>query len=289
MVIMAMLKMTSRRFRVRPVRAARHGMNVELYEHMVRERSPYTGILEAPRGGAPRSTSRTRSTLGDFDPSYYEMRPRIPITRTHLIALAALALVCGGITLVSLSGEGTAMAAAASRSDEVRVDKAEPVVAANGPAASPELQVASALPVKEETPKPTPVASAPDPKSTVDEPTVEEKPALAPYEEMIEQAQKASSKKRITLLRDAIEAYPNEDEALAMLSLLLMESAKTRDEALELASRAADLNADNATAWLTIGYISQLKGQTTEARAAYGKCAKGQGPRRIVRDCRSLI
>jgi hypothetical protein len=288
-MVMAMLATTTKRLRVRPVRKIRQGMDVELYERMVCERSPYTGMLEAPKGGALRSVSQTLGTPGDFDPSYYEMGPRIPITRTHLIALAVLALVCGGVALVSLSGEGTAMAAVAPISDEVRVDKAEPVVAAKAPAVSPELQVASALPVKEETRKPASVASAPDPKAAVEEPAVDEEPARAPYEEMLVQARKASSKKRITLLRDAVEAYPDGDEALAMLSLLLMENPKTRKEALELASRAADLNADNATAWLTIGYIRQLKGQTAEARAAYGKCAKGQGPRRIVRDCRSLI
>jgi hypothetical protein len=42
-------------------------------------------------------------------------------------------------------------------------------------------------------------------------------------------------------------------------------------------------------AWLAIGYIKQLNGSMKEAREAYGKCARAPGPRKYVRDCRSLI
>jgi tetratricopeptide (TPR) repeat protein len=99
----------------------------------------------------------------------------------------------------------------------------------------------------------------------------------------------ASNSRQIALLRDAIVLNPDGDEALARLSILLMDSPKTRQEALSLAERAAAANEENAMAWLVIGYIAQMNGKSGEARAAYQRCAAAPGPMRCVRDCRSLM
>ncbi len=155
------------------------------------------------------------------------------------------------------------------------------------------------------------------PKDTVEEPGVQEQEALQSaaatdgvkgdisdvaegaeegsqspdgYEALLKKAKKARrGKARIAFLREAIEANPKGDEALASLSVLLMDLPKSRKEALELAERAVSVNDQNAAAWLVIGYIKQMGGAMVEAKEAYGKCAAAPGPKRYVRECRRLI
>ncbi len=95
--------------------------------------------------------------------------------------------------------------------------------------------------------------------------------------------------KRLKLLRDAIALYPKGDEAPARLAIELMESKNTRPEALELAKRAADLNSDNARAWLAIGYIHQLEKNRAASQDAYQRCAATSGPRLYVKECRTML
>jgi Tfp pilus assembly protein PilF len=123
------------------------------------------------------------------------------------------------------------------------------------------------------------------------EPASEPAPAVevADYAEIVEQAtRERNRKKKQELLRQAIEVNPSGDEALATLAMMLMERGKTRNEALDLATRAVEANPDNGLGWLVIGYVKQVVGKPAEARDAYRKCAGCSGPKKYVRECRLL-
>jgi CheY-like chemotaxis protein len=109
------------------------------------------------------------------------------------------------------------------------------------------------------------------------------------YSDLLDQAKGKPPKKKVALLKQAIEVDPLGHEALADLSLLLMESGKTRAEALGYAERAVAVEPDDAKAWLVIGYIHQLDGRNPESRAAYGKCAAASGPKDFVSECRRMM
>ena len=109
------------------------------------------------------------------------------------------------------------------------------------------------------------------------------------YDELLAQAKGKPFKKKVALLKQAIEVNPVGDEALAELSLLLMENGKTRAEALGYAQRAVEVQPDGAKAWLVIGYIHQLDNRNPESRAAYAKCAAASGPKDFVNECKRMM
>jgi hypothetical protein len=171
-------------------------------------------------------------------------------------------------------------------------------------AGAPEKTHSSIADIRPEAAKPaaaTPQPIPPKKNESEKEPlpaSVESKPVVpipdAPsdqgYETLLKKALSASSVAlRVALLREAIAVNPVGDEALAQLSLRLMESSKSRSEALALAKRAVAANDDNAMAWLAIGFIHQMRGKPNEARKAYRRCAASSGPKRYIRDCRRLI
>jgi DNA-binding response OmpR family regulator len=110
----------------------------------------------------------------------------------------------------------------------------------------------------------------------------------ARYDALVKKAKRQGPRKKIPLLREAITLYPEGDEATAGLAVVLMESRKTQDEAYEMAKRAIQLNPDNGTGWLVIGYIHQLRGEKEKAKNAYARCAACSGPAAHVSDCRAL-
>ncbi len=113
---------------------------------------------------------------------------------------------------------------------------------------------------------------------------------LVEYDALITRAKKVGGRvKKMELLREALAIYPHGDNALAQLAILLMDGKKTRTEALSLAERAAEINPDNARAWLAIGYINQLEFKKQESLIAYERCATTSGPRLYVNECRTLL
>jgi tetratricopeptide (TPR) repeat protein len=177
-------------------------------------------------------------------------------------------------------------------------------------AAGTEQRPAEPSAAKETEPTETPPAAAEEPAEPTAaeepaEPVAEEAPAEEPaepaeaapavgdaarYEELLASAKKARGMaKRSALLREAIQVNPRGDQAMAELAMMLMERKKTRAEALELASRAAEINPDNGMAWLVVGYVHQLDGKRAEAKDAYRKCAESPGPKRYVFECKRLV
>ncbi|MCP4600109.1 MAG: hypothetical protein GY847_06155 [Proteobacteria bacterium] len=231
--------------------------DIAFYDSMVRERSPLTGIVMSPSASEnkdnPKATARSK--------------------RMWFRVVAALVLL--GVALGAIF--------------QARINDEEPI-----------NTISQNVHIKEEQAIEEAVAKEPDEKISIEdvdvgsakkpEPQAEKEQASALYDSLLAQSKKPAKKaRRIKHLKEAIEINPQGDEALARLSIILMESAKTRTEALSLAQRSANINPDNAMAWLTIGYINQLNGRRKEALAAYKKCATSSGPKRYIRDCRSLI
>lgn len=213
-----------------------------------------------------------------------------------LIGVALVALMGGGVFgYISYIDPGSAFDRAPVVNDVAETDEPNtevPVV--------PALKVAQAKKTKVSSPKPAPEkAPSEDVDEAAEEPVAEAAPVEAPvaetreagpgYDELLAQAKKARGKKRTGLLRKAIASDPNGYEAMARLSILLMERKTTRAEALELASKSTELNPDNGMAWLAVGYVHQLDGNKAEANKAYRKCAESTGPKNYVRDCRAML
>jgi tetratricopeptide (TPR) repeat protein len=108
------------------------------------------------------------------------------------------------------------------------------------------------------------------------------------YAALLAEAKGKPPKKKIALLEQAIEANPLGHEALADLSLLLMDNGKTRAAALGYAERAVAVDPGDAKAWLVAGYIYQLENRNPESRAAYAKCAAAPGPKEFVNECKRM-
>jgi CheY-like chemotaxis protein/tetratricopeptide (TPR) repeat protein len=111
----------------------------------------------------------------------------------------------------------------------------------------------------------------------------------AEYENQLRLARKQVPYQKIKTLKKAIEINPNGEQALAELSILMMEKRRVQKEALEYAQRAVKINPDNGKAWLAIGYINQLMGNKKEAKEAYKNCASCTGPMEFVRDCKLMV
>jgi hypothetical protein len=112
--------------------------------------------------------------------------------------------------------------------------------------------------------------------------------AMTEYENLMAKAKKSGRKKKIALLREALQHNPNGDDALAQLSIQLMEAKSTREEALALANRAVSINPQNAVGWMAVGYVNQLNKNMAAAKSAYKKCATGTGPKAYKIECRRL-
>lgn len=285
-----MLDTSTKRLRVNPPRVHR---DAAFYDNLVRERSPFTGVLEAPRisrGATPVAwgTADTSSTMTDpFEEATFP-HGGPAIRRIHMVAATLVVLLTGAITLATLSGYGTARADAIA---VVPVEMASASPARTAPAVTPApaVSIPTAEPVAD-SPAPQPNAAPPKTEPAMVVPAAApEAPAKASYDEMLARAKKGPFKKRVQLLREAIAAYPEKAEAMARLSVMLMERPRERAEALELATRAAAIDDNNAMAWLAVGYIHQMTGNDQASRAAYVKCAQADGPKRFVRDCKSLI
>ncbi len=114
--------------------------------------------------------------------------------------------------------------------------------------------------------------------------------SLAKYASLVEEAQKWGSRsKKEQILREAITVHSDGDEALARLSILLMDAKSTRSEALELAEHAAKINTQSGIAWLAIGYINQLNGNIARSTEGYRMCSESEGPTKYVNECRGLL
>ncbi len=139
---------------------------------------------------------------------------------------------------------------------------------------------------KADSPKPTAML-AEEPQAVIPGAQQED---LAEYDALITRVKKIGGRvKKMVLLREALAVYPHGDDALAQLAILLMDGKKTRNEALGLAERAAQINPDNARAWLAIGYINQLEFKKQESLNAYERCATTSGPKLYVNECRTLL
>jgi hypothetical protein len=272
------------------------------YDNMVRERSPYTGILAPSKID---SLSPWDSPSGD-DETYAAPGSGPTIRRVHVIAALLVGVFSGAVALAALIGHGQASAApdekptvqSAAMAPSIGADawtqsgksSPRPALAPATPR-PPEGAVPAAKPTTPQpsvTPSPLPAETS-EPQVPTEEAGATEKDGRAIYDELLAKAKKGALKTRIQNLRDAIAAYPEGDEAMARLAIILMERVKDRDEALALATRAAELNANNAMAWLAVGYIHQMNGQPKESREAYIKCSKAEGPKKFVRDCSSLL
>jgi tetratricopeptide (TPR) repeat protein len=232
----------------------------------------------------------------------YHLRPLV-------IGLLVFAVVAAGAVAFAVSGSDPA--AKFDSAPIVNVPEEGSGLSATGVQGEPiEVKAPDARPRQQRKADPEPAIAVAEPAPVVPEPVaepeivetaavVEEPPAepvaevvgepAAQYDEVLAQAKKERKRKvKQELLRQAIELNPNGDEALASLALMLMERGKTREEALDLASRAVEANPDNGLAWLVIGYVKQVVGKAAEARDAYRKCAGCSGPKRYVNECRQL-
>jgi CheY-like chemotaxis protein len=151
-------------------------------------------------------------------------------------------------------------------------------IAIEQPAPQPEPQ-------KEPTPQPPP-----QPEPAVQPPAVQPPAAGATaYAELLKKALGSPKKKKVELLEEALAIDPQGHEALAELAITLMESGKTRAEALDYGLRATAADPGDAKAWLAIGYIHQLNNEVAKSREAYQKCAAAAGPKDFVRECKQLL
>jgi tetratricopeptide (TPR) repeat protein len=246
-----------------------HGQPVRdaaFYDRTVRERSPYTGMLSLPRTAVAADVP--------FDIAENDAIESVlpPTRRIHLVIAALIVVLSGAIALAAINTYGEAEEAEVA----VTVEKDKtPAPEASEPSAAVRPPPADSL--------------AAQPAVLPDTAAGTARESLPSYEEMLKAAAKGPAAKRAERLREAIAVYPERDEAMARLSLMLMERRNARDEALTLAIRAAELNPGNAMAWLVIGYIHQMSGNARRAREAYVKCANAEGPKKFARDCKHLI
>ena len=193
-----------------------------------------------------------------------------------------------------LSFGGHAPAAEAVARPPVRTTAPE-VAAAEEPAAAAVAEpptVAPAEPATEQEPEPEPEAQEPAAEvAQAEELAGPPAPAaVGNYEEQLAAAKNTRGlAKRIAAFREVIATNPRGDQALAELAMLLMERKKTRAEALDLATRATEINPDNGMAWLVVGYVNQLDGKRAAAKDAYRKCAGASGPKKYVFECKRLV
>ena len=138
---------------------------------------------------------------------------------------------------------------------------------------------------------------APRKKATgkTDPPTPPAKPVQpapetdAEYQQLLAKARKPGPKRqRVAWLRQAVALNPEGDEAYARLAIELMESGKTRTEALDAAQKAIGLNPDSAIPWLAVGYINQMQGERPKALEAYKRCILAATPKEYATECRNL-
>jgi hypothetical protein len=280
----------------------------EFYDHLVWERSPYTGVLLPPVRKVSKHTLVSEPRI-IVDTNYIGEANRAGFGRTRsargraavrgalawrIVVACALVLGLTGWILSRTVSDPSGVEATVS---PVRYNTKSSDITEKKTLSRVEGRVSS--PVESRLIPETNVEDAPSKRNTepsngdvtdVPLPPVPDQVDMQQYHALLDQVKDNATKgQRIALLRDAIVLNPKGDEALARLSILLMESPKTREEALSLAERAAAANDKNAMAWLAIGYIAQMNGKSGEARAAYQRCAAAPGPMRYVRDCRSLM
>lgn len=280
----------------------------EYYDSLVWERSPITGVLSRPV-----TTHPSGIPIGEpkiiVDEDY-----TLEATRSHTLqrqsrafrkalwlssVVAFLGLTAGGWGVFSASAGNETRATSQKRDAETQAVSPKKTIPARNTLRSASPPKAAPLPpiapprINQPELKPRMATSAADGTggATADANAASPKTnRLADYDALLTSAKKSGLKsKKVAFLKKAIDANPRGDEALARLAVLLMESPKTRPEALDVASRAVAANSDNAMAWLAIGYIHQMNGDGEQAKRAYGKCAAASGPKRFVRDCRGLI
>ncbi|MCP4680242.1 MAG: tetratricopeptide repeat protein [Deltaproteobacteria bacterium] len=250
--------------------------DIAFLDSMVRERSPYTGVLMPSKVSIKhfyKTSSVSKRRTNRAKPKTSKRRwPRA------VVAIALIAVVLGLTTIMQMTEKEATIVAI---SQDVTVNEKQPVSAPIETLKEQSyIEDENVEPVLEAEPQVKPNAT---PRVDPDKPS-------PMYESLLAEAKKKGTKTaKIGRLREAIEIYPKGDEALARLSIILMDSPKSRVEAFKLAKRAIVINPKNAMAWLTIGYIHQLSGRRKEAKAAYKKCASSNGPRKYIKDCRSLI
>ncbi len=86
--------------------------------------------------------------------------------------------------------------------------------------------------------------------------------------------------------RQAIESNPQGAEALADLSLMLLEVNRLR-EAGELAERSINIDPTNSKGWVVLGAALQYEGKNAAAMDAYRKCAQ-LGTGEYVIECKRM-
>ena len=160
-----------------------------------------------------------------------------------------------------------------------------PVAAPTDPSVAP-----APAPVPAPAPQPPLVAPVapqpPEPELPAGEISEEDQKKIAA---LLKKGRRSGTRKRIKLLNEVLEIDPNSDEVLSLLALAMMDSRKTREEALGVAKKAIELNPQNARAWLVIGYMQQVDGDKDESKISYKKCAEGKGPADIVGECKRLV
>ncbi len=248
-----------------------------------------------------------KDALGTGDEDDYDLwnEPEPESNRFKILAIVLVAMVLigfvGGYVYMNLtSPEDTDDA---PTGDESKTEKAvvpSPVVKPIPSAPTAPAPTEPAPPKQEVTPpvepptetaepaQPTEPPVQPPPPPVVPEPPPTEESAKAEYDALMAKARRASGKKKVRLLKDAVAAYAQGDEALAQLATMLADRSKTRAEAMQYAEQATSINPDNATAWLAVGYIHQLQGKEALSKKAYKRCAACSGPKMYVSECRRL-
>jgi hypothetical protein len=258
------------------------------FDEMLRERSPYTGVLEQPRNSREPKTNLARPFEPDnrFEPELGDDFVSEPwdshgVSRgLKQVAMVAVLLLAGGLGVFGSmffqpaeAGEAQEIAKASVLPEtSLLLEKKQPVVVEE-----PEVETQPTL---------SPAVEPATPEEPV---VVDETEPMVAFDEMFDLAKRTRGRsKRVAAIRNVIEAYPQGDVALSALAIMLMESSKTHEETIDLALRATEINPDNAEAWLALGYAKQLAGAKSEASDAYQKCAASSGPKKYVRECKLL-
>ena len=244
-----------------------------------------------------------------WDEDEMDDAPSVPSNMKPLFAIVAILVIAGIVGAIwFFMTDDTPVAEADGKSDE----KTEEV------AAAPLIQKTETKPAEEARTDPKPAdPRAPNQAAVEKQPGEGEEPASAAaaetagdgdqaqaadaispkalsdedkkkVEKLMATANRAGKAKKLKLLKEVLTLDATNDEALAMLSIELLERKQTRDEAEDYAKRALAVNPGNAMAWLAAGYIHQLNGNADEAKKAYSRCSQCSGPAKYVRECRNL-
>ncbi len=92
----------------------------------------------------------------------------------------------------------------------------------------------------------------------------------------------------VSQLNTGIRAVPNDDKSWALLGQVYIEMERN-DDALKALQRALAINPRNADAYLNLGGLYDVTGDTRRANEAYERYLKLEPNGKFARDIRSLL